>query len=418
MKKLENKDILYYSLMAMPLAIIGIPLFIYLPTFYAVDINIDIAIVGLVLFLARLSDVISDPVIGYLSDLSLKHLNSRKPLIILGYILLLVSFYFIINPIEAYKIAWLLIFSILLYFAWSMIQIPYLTFSSELSNVYYEKTKLNSSREIFSILGMVLALVIPFLLATSNENKEILELLFYSFLVLSIPFFIISLLKIKPKVETKSDNISFKTIKEIYQTFPQLKYLQLGYFFNNLANAIPATLFLLFISVVIDNKDASGLVLIIYFIAGIIALPFWTLLSKKISKKSVWLSSIVLASCAFFFVIFLGQGDLTTFIIISIISGLSLGADMAFPTSIQADVVQKFKNFNISGRLFSLWTMLTKLSLALAVAITFVILGLVGFEESNPNELSILTLSLLYGSLPIILKLIAIFFITKYNENL
>ena len=86
----------------MPLAIIGLPLYIYLPTFYATNIGINIALVGLLIFIARLSDVITDPLFGFLSDKILLKYNSRKPMMILGFFMLIFSFYFLINPPNKY----------------------------------------------------------------------------------------------------------------------------------------------------------------------------------------------------------------------------------------------------------------------------------------------------------------------------
>ncbi|MGB5868238.1 MAG: MFS transporter, partial [Arcobacteraceae bacterium] len=194
--------------------------------------------------------------------------------------------------------------------------------------------------------------------------------------------------------------------------------LQVGYFFNNLANALPATLCLLFIELVLQEKSSGGVVLILYFLSGIVALPFWNFISTKIGKKKTWIASIVLASTAFLFVPFLEAGDLNAFIIISLVSGLSLGADMALPTAIQSDLVQKSKNYesNISGLLFGIWTMITKLSLAFAVAFSFVILGIFDFEASRPTSESLFVLAFLYGILPVFLKVIALLFINKYQD--
>ncbi|WP_320034164.1 MFS transporter [Halarcobacter sp.] len=410
--------IYYYALLAFPLATIGLPLYIYLPTFYATNVGIDIALVGIILFIARISDVFTDPLLGVLSDKCLKKYNSRKPLMIVGAFLLVISFYFLINPSLEYKSYWLFFFSVLIYFAWSMISIPYLTWSSELSTNYYEKTKLNSFREVSTILGLLLALVAPYF-ASSDRIEEKLNILFMVFFFVFVIFFLISMIKITPQQKALNNTFNLKDIKEVYKKIPQLKTLQLGYFFNNLANAIPATLFLLFIETVIKKEENSSEVLILYFLSGVLALPLWTLLSKKIGKKNVWIASILLASSSFIFVIFLEENDLLLFAVISIVSGLSLGADIAFPTAIQADLTQKIKtiNDNISGLVFGIWTMITKISLALSIAISFGILGLVDFDKQNLTATSLLTITLLYGLVPVVLKFISIFIIFKYNEE-
>lgn len=57
-----------YALPAFSLAVIGIPVYVYLPKFYTDTIGIDIATVGLLLLLVRMFDAVTDPVIGFLSD--------------------------------------------------------------------------------------------------------------------------------------------------------------------------------------------------------------------------------------------------------------------------------------------------------------------------------------------------------------
>jgi len=407
-------QLLIYSLIAMPLAVVGLPLYIYLPTFYATEVGVSIGMVGVILFIARFSDVITDPFIGILSDISLNKYNSRKPIMFAGFLVMIVSFYFLLHPGENYPALYLFIFSVLIYFGWSLVNIPYLSFSSEISNLYYVKTKLNSFREISTILGLVLALSLPYFIPEDLIQEKLYNL-YILFLVLFIPFFIITILFLQVKNNPIENDFSFFKLKTIYSQDPNLFSFQFGYFLNNLANAIPATLFLLFIEIVIADKTYSEVILILYFFSGVLALPIWMLLSKKIGKKRVWISSILLASTAFFFVLFLKEGDVMAFGIISIISGLSLGADMAFPTSIQSDIVQEKKQN--SGLLFGIWTMITKLSLAFSVMVTFGILGLVGFDKDNLTALSVMTLTLLYGLAPIILKLIALFFINRYQEK-
>lgn len=405
----------YYPLIAMPLAILGLPLYIYLPTYYAVDLNINITLVGVVLFLARLSDVFSDPLIGFLSDKSQRVLNSKKPIMFIGFLLATFSFYALINPIKEYALYFLIFFSILIYLGFSMIMVPYLTWVSEISDDYNEISSLNSNRELFTIIGLVLALIAPTMI-DSQQLSQKLNLLFLLFIFLFTPLFLITLLKMKTKFTNNQTEIKLSILKLLYKEKEDYKYLQIGYFFNSLANAIPATLFILFIQVVIQDKNSNEWVLILYFLAGIIALPFWNKLSKSKGKKQVWVLSILLASISFFFVVFLKEGDILWFALISFVTGLSLGADIAFPTAIQSDIIQNSKYKQLSSTSFGIWTMLTKLALASSVMITFSILGLIGFDENNINQNMILTISLLYALLPVILKLFSLYFILKFKE--
>jgi Na+/melibiose symporter-like transporter len=50
---LRMSQLVAYGLVAVPLAIAGLPLAIYVPPFYASDVGVELAMVGVVLMLAR-----------------------------------------------------------------------------------------------------------------------------------------------------------------------------------------------------------------------------------------------------------------------------------------------------------------------------------------------------------------------------
>ena len=108
---------------------------------------------------------------------------------------------------------------------------------------------------------------------------------------------------------------------------------------------------------------------------------------------------------------FLSEGDIHFFIIISCITGFCLGADLIIPPSIQADVsdihLNKF-NEDISGILFSLITFLNKLSFAIASLFVFTALGLLNFEANEEiNFETKIFIICCYGLTPVLLKLLS-----------
>ena len=116
---------------------------------------------------------------------------------------------------------------------------------------------------------------------------------------------------------------------------------------------------------------------------------------------------------------FLGAGDVGAFLAVCLFTGLCLGADLALPPAIQADVVDLDTLRGGGGRTgtyFAAWSMATKLALALAVGIAFPVLDLAGFdpaaEAAAPSDT--LVLALLYGALPIPIKLLAIVLVRRY----
>lgn len=405
--QIKSKEVFFYGILGMPLAFLGFPLFIYLPNFYVEYIGLSLTSVGLILFFARFIDMLLDPYIGRFSDKCCK----RKTLIFFASFLLIFALYFLINPISN-NIYWLFIFSIITYISYSSILIPYLTLNSEISSKD-NYTKLSFSREIFIIFGAVIALLIPYIFDVASNSKETLNLLFITLIIL-VPIVLILFYKNIHETrhlnthEDKFFDIAYNFLKNNFNN-RQILY---AFLFNNLANALPVTLFLFYVKYVLNLEDKSGEFLLIYFFSSIFTFPLWMKLSNKIGLANTWISSIILSIIAFSFVPFLNQGDYLGFLLVCIFTGMCLGSDMAIPTSIQSSIASK--NENIKGVLFGFWAMITKFALSLAVFIAFVSLDY-NLNDISNDEFSDLKLVLLYSILPIILKIISIIFILRYQ---
>ena len=89
-----------YGSMGAPLALVGYPIAIWLPAFYASHVGVSLAGVATMLLLAKLSDVITDPIIGMVSDRMRTPWGRRRPLILLGTPVLVISIWYLFVPPE------------------------------------------------------------------------------------------------------------------------------------------------------------------------------------------------------------------------------------------------------------------------------------------------------------------------------
>jgi Na+/melibiose symporter-like transporter len=66
--RLGSQQLFTYALPALPLAVPTVGLYVLLPTWYVEQGGLALWLVGLILMLARVSDLITDPLIGYWLD--------------------------------------------------------------------------------------------------------------------------------------------------------------------------------------------------------------------------------------------------------------------------------------------------------------------------------------------------------------
>ncbi|NJD88529.1 MAG: MFS transporter, partial [Betaproteobacteria bacterium] len=180
---------------------------------------------------------------------------------------------------------------------------------------------------------------------------------------------------------------------------------------NGIAASIPATLVLFFIEDVVRRPDLGPAFLIAYFAAGAAGLPFWVWLARRIGKGRSWLVAMGMSIAAFAWAFLLGPGDVAAYLAICVLSGIGLGADLAIPPSLLADVIDGDEARGAGrheGAYFGLWSLVTKLNLALAAGIALPLLQAFGYApgaESSPE--SLLVLAAVYALLPCALKLAA-----------
>ncbi|HBK18358.1 MAG TPA: MFS transporter, partial [Gammaproteobacteria bacterium] len=84
-----------YSGITLPVAAMGMPLAVYLPRFYSEGLGLSLATVGLIFTLARIFDVVTDPLMGLLIDRYDTRWGRRKHWVALSIPLLMVSIWMV-----------------------------------------------------------------------------------------------------------------------------------------------------------------------------------------------------------------------------------------------------------------------------------------------------------------------------------
>ena len=65
---LSRGDLFSYGIVALPLAMIALPIYVHVPKFYGDTLGVDLGVIGFVLLALRLLDGVVDPLLGAWSD--------------------------------------------------------------------------------------------------------------------------------------------------------------------------------------------------------------------------------------------------------------------------------------------------------------------------------------------------------------
>ncbi|MDN5937163.1 MAG: MFS transporter, partial [Salinisphaera sp.] len=400
-----------YGLLGLPLAALGLPLVVYLPQYYEAMPTLGVGLVGALVLIARLVDVISDPLVGLASDRWPTRFGRRLPWIAVGTPLLMLSAWYLFVPGGSASGAYLLLWLSLAYLGWTLIYLPYTALGAEMSSGYNERSGITAFREGFFALGTLIAILLPALVQAEGPHSGAGLRAIALFLLLSLPLATAVLLwRIREAPCTRRAPIAWRQSWALLKANRPFRRLLITHVLNGAANGLPAVLVLYYVTEILGaSRAAGGVFLTIYFLSAVAGLPLWLWVGRDWSKHRLWCASMLWVSAVFPFTLFLGEGDYVAYGAICVLGGACLGVDQAIPASIQADVIDEDSAAGGDGRAgiyFGLWSMATKLALALAIGVAFQILAWVGFESGTDNGAAAhWTIKLLYGLLPVLVKL-------------
>lgn len=422
-----------YAAPAFALAVVGIPVYIYIPKFYTDTVGINVTVVGILLMAVRIFDAVTDPVVGLLSDKTRSRYGRRRPFIAFGAILLVISMFGLFNPPSLSPDAavyWFAFWLFALFLFWTLVVVPYESLGLELTFDYTERISLFGLRDGFLIAGTLFAAALPALLsnvmpppsgavgqAALEQTKFFYSSIIYGVIILIGTALCIRIIRERKTIDTQPQaetaNASFSVLKNRH-----FVVLLIAYTISAFGSNLPAALILYYVEYVLASGKAD-VFLALYFLSGIVFLPAWMRIAERLGKKNAWILSMLVNTLAFSGVFFLGRGDEWIYGILVLISGTGFGAGLALPSAIQADVVdydEMISGKRREGRYIGIWSIAKKLTAALSVGVAFVALGSVGYRAAEAQSESVIfMLRFLYALVPSVCSILAILVITRFQ---
>ncbi|MGD9044403.1 MAG: MFS transporter [Desulfobacterales bacterium] len=417
-----------YSAPAFALAVVGIPVYVYIPKFYTDVVGINIAVLGTILFSVRIFDAVTDPAIGYISDRTWTRFGRRRPYIAIGSLFVVLSMYLLFNPPYAsayFETWWFGIFIYALFLFWTLVVVPFEALGPEITFDYHERTSLFGMRDGFLIAGTLMAASSPAIVqwafnltsdAAGERAKFFWIAVLYAPILIGSCWWCVMAIKERPSVKASNPTGIWMELRRVARNRPFI-ILLISYTIAAIGSNLPATLILYYVEYVLQSKLADAF-LLLYFITGIVFLPGWIMLSRRIGKKAAWLTSMAINTGAFIGVFFLGPGDTHIYGILVFLSGIGFGATLALPSAIQADVIdydELLTGKRREGQYIGLWSIAKKFAAAVGVGAGLSILGLAGYTPNVAQTEQVqLTLRTLYALVPSVCNIIAFVIVLAY----
>ncbi|AQR62096.1 MFS transporter [Brevundimonas sp. LM2] len=404
----SNRVLAAFSAPGLPYSAIGLPLAVSLPAFYSQYVGLDLAAVGTAFLLVRCLDICFDPVVGWGMDRTKSKWGPYRTWMAAGtpILMLAVGFIFYVQPGAGfgYLFVWLLV----LYVGFSITTLAQLAWGAVLAPQYDERSRLYGWWQSANIVGVLIALFIPTIVlqagwGTYEDGVRAMGL----FILISLPvtLLVAVLIAPEPQVARGETHGALKAWIALFARPVVRKVLWCDLFLGIAPGITGALLFFYFESIKGFDRGQSQIFMVLYFVAGLMAAPFWSWLAVRVGKdRALQIASIAFAAL-YALIGFLPAGNFTVTAIGLFIAGLPYAAGLLLSRAMMADVADEVRletGEDRMGLLFSFLSLTTKLGYAISVGV-LILLAWVGFDQApgaanSPTALT--TLTLLFLALP------------------
>lgn len=385
--RLKTSTLFYYSLTDLPVAMSIFPVIVFVPRFYASDVGVQLWLVGVIMIAVRIFDVLTDPLMGWLSDNTRSRFGRRRPWILASTPIMMLSIYMLFLPPEGAGGGHMLAWSMTLSIATTMMLIPYYAWGAELSPHYHERSRITGGRAMAGVLGSLIAQLVPagaLIFFGIGGTAAVLEVVGYAMLIIMPVCVAVTLLGTpEPQVTVRSTVPVLKGLKLMWENGP-FKQLVVAFMIGSIGLNITTPLYIFFVADVLNAEDQAIFMLTFFYLTSFFTVPLWVKWSRYLGKHRAYITAFLVIACVHPFYLLLGEGDFWWMLPVTVMTGFAAaGFSQALPNSMKADVIdldQLASGENRAALFFSAWSFAQKAAASLGAGIAMFGLALVGFD--------------------------------------
>ena len=384
-------------------AAMAIPVAIHVNPFYSDTVLVPLAWVALAAALARVLDAIVDPFVGWLSDHTQTRWGRRRPWIAVAAPIAAIVFVALFTPPTWLSTSGAAVWfgtTLMLFFMLNMLYgLPHAALGPELTLDYHERSTLFSVREGFALVGTLVAAVAPGILIAKlgDERRAFADMaIAYGLLMVALYWLLVLRVRERPDFVARKSNPLVPGVRRSLRNRP-FAVLFACYVVASIPGAIPGLLMPYFSRYVlnpppIDAGEAQiwlSRFLFAYFLSGLLCLPLWLALAKRVGKLNAWLASFVMGITGGLALFLLGPGDNIACLFVIVWAGSSFGAGLFLPPAIQADVIdydELHTGKRREAQYLALWGLVPKFIVIPSASLPLALLAWLGYQPNLPQS--------------------------------
>lgn len=382
----SNATLAAFAASCLPYAALGLPVYVTLPEFYASHVGVPLAAVSLVFLIVRLADIVVDPFLGMVIDRTSTRWGRYRVWMAAGAPILMGSVAMLFFAAEGASALYLTAWLVIMYLGYSISLLSQMSWASILSPDYDQRSRIYGWWQAANIVGVLAVLAIPALVQGPLGGTYIDAVRAQGWFIIGLlPLALLITIRFTPEplnVAPPPHGGLGATLKLIAK--PVLRRLLLSDLLLGAARGLIGVLFFYFFEQARGfDREQTSIMLLVYFIAGLVGAPVWAALATRIGKHvALAVASVFFAVSFAVATLLVPAGAFTLALAAIFVTGLAFGSGDLLLRAMMADasdVVRLEDGADRTGLLFSILNATSKLGYAFSVG-AFAVLEWIGFQ--------------------------------------
>lgn len=400
----------------------------WLMIFFTDVAGIPSIMAGWVMWIGRVWDAVTDPMMGYVSDNTRTKMGRRRPWMLLGIIPLGISIALLFktpaNSTIWYRFTWALIFYLSANTMYTIVSIPYNSLTPDITKDFDEQTSLNAYRMSFAIVGTLFAALTKDIFQGYSKTPQDGYFSMGIFLgIVVIISFIIPVIAVREKdvSPTVPKGQLLKNYIAALKNAP-FRRLLIPWSLYISGISIVMAIFPYFFKYILLDEAGLGPTLLLLLVCALGGIPLYALAAKKWDKHRLYALGMTFLSANLLALALFGDKiPGIVFLILIILGGLGLSSNYVMPYSIIPDTIEydfAYNGIRREGIYYGLWNFFMKIGQAFALLLVGLVLNLIQYEANvEQTALSMGGIRSLLGPVSVVTILLGSFILRKYPLN-
>ena len=397
--RVKTTHLLAYSSINIGSAIFESPMPMIIIAFYAQHTAVALASLGTILLLSKIFDAISDPLTGYLSDLTKSRLGKRKPWILAGGILGAPAVYLLFSPPESAGGLYFFLAINAYYLFRTLIFVPQTAWGTELSRDYNERTRIASYNNIILLASQAFLMMLPVLVSSpilplfdSAEFSPQMMSFLGAAAAIALPGFVLLAVFFAPvgkHVSVKKEKTA--SFAEIFNAFKKNKPMWF-YIIAEIISLVGLSVFMGVAFIAMESYlkigDKLPFFLMTVTIVQVISIPAWEKIIERFGKHQVLAAALVIQAAIYPLIFFLEPGPdvFYPFLILGAVAALFQTPGPIASSAILGDIIDYDilkSGTNRAGTYFSIYSLIMKGGAALGGSLGLFLLAAFNYDAKG-----------------------------------